>query len=55
MEKVSFKPSILKKSEQIIQRRNERLYAENVSDNTSTPNDPNKRSNELYQEAFLRN
>lgn len=56
MEGVSFKPSLCKKSAQIIQRRNERMYAENVSDNTNHhPKDPTQRVNELYQEAFLRN
>ena len=40
MEEASFQPKILKKSAQIIQRRNERLYAENVSDAKSTVHDP---------------
>ena len=40
----------------MIARRNERLNAENVSDaGAVAPADPTQRSNELYQEAAMRN
>lgn len=54
MESASFKPKILKKSEQIVRRRNERVFAENVSDNSAPTRDVNTRSNELYNDAFVR-
>ena len=39
----------------MIQRRNERLNAENVSDaGAVAPVDPTQRANELYQEAAMR-
>ena len=50
---LSFKPNILKKSEQIVQRRNQRHLSENVSEGTSNF-EPKRKTNELYQEAFVR-
>ena len=63
MEDVSFKPTILKKSEEIVAKKNGLLNlqnrnSENVSDHShnNRPNasDPGQRSRELYQEAFIR-
>ena len=49
MQEASFKPNILKKSAQILQRRNERLNAENVSDAGGAQLvNPSQRANELY-------
>jgi len=57
MKDVSFKPVILKKSEEIVKRKNglQVNHSENVSDGQRpSTSDPSQRSQELYQEAFIR-
>lgn len=55
MEHVSFKPSILKKSEQIVAKREGKFISENVGDEVaSTPVDTTEKSQKLYMESFLR-
>ena len=52
MEEATFKPKVLKKSQQIVRQRNERINAGNVEEIIQI--DPIKKSKELYQEVFAR-
>jgi hypothetical protein len=52
MEDATFKPKVLKKSQQIVRKRNERINAGNVEEIDQI--DPIKKSKELYQDVFVR-
>jgi len=49
LEELPFKPTIDKRSEQIVARRNDLRFSENVSDDRSSlTQNPGKKSKELY-------